>query len=86
MRKMMVCSCFVFISFAACSSKATWSSEQKDAFFEMCYNGTASQFEPDVAENYCNCMLEKIMEKYPDPESIDDITMEEMHSYAFGCL
>lgn len=69
-----------------CSSLNAWSEEQQNAFFSTCYKGTAENFDPDDAEAYCKCMLEHIMEIYPDPESIDAISEEEMDKYARNCL
>ena len=71
---------------AGCNGRSDWTQDQQDAFYDQCFSGTVNSFDPVMAENYCNCMLETIMKKYPDPESIDNITMEEMYSYAGDCF
>ena len=39
-----------------------------------------------TTENYCNCMLEKIMDKYPNPEDAAKIDIEWILSEAEDCL
>ncbi|MBP9189380.1 MAG: hypothetical protein KBF51_07560 [Chitinophagales bacterium] len=72
--------------FLGCKQQVNWSAEQQKAFYEICYDGTVENFDTVVAESYCKCMLAAIMEKYPDPESIENISTEEMEQYANDCL
>jgi hypothetical protein len=47
------------------SCKATWDDEVKDAYIKTCMDDANTWTSPDKAKTYCNCMLEKIMKKYP---------------------
>lgn len=62
-----------------------WSKAEKDAFVDNCVPGASENPEID-AEKYCNCMLDKVMEKYPKAEDADKVTMEEMFDMAQGCI
>lgn len=79
-------SLFILLVFSSCKQHASWSADQQNAFYEICYEGTVDNFDTIVAEAYCKCMLAAIMEKYPDPESIEDISVEEMGQFANDCL
>lgn len=72
--------------FSSCKQKVSWSADQQNAFYEICYAGTVENFDTVVAESYCKCMLAAIMEKYPDPESIENISTAEMEQFANDCL
>ena len=51
------------------SCRETWSSETKDSFYQACtdeagkWSGT-----PERAKTYCDCVLGKMMAKYPHEE------------------
>lgn len=65
-----------------CSSCTnTWDSEVKDMFHESCMEDAADKAISEKHANaYCDCVLEKIMEKYPKYEdalsSLDSITVD----------
>ena len=43
--------------------------------------------EPGIdAEDYCSCMLDKVIKEYPTPKKAIKITMEWMIEEAQGCL
>ncbi|HET8963866.1 MAG TPA: hypothetical protein VFM99_08210 [Chitinophagales bacterium] len=77
---------FILFVFSSCKQQVSWSAEQQNAFYEICYVGTVNNFDTIIAEAYCKCMLAAIMEKYPDPESIENISVEEMEQFANDCL
>ena len=50
--------------FTAC--KNTWSQEDKDMFYQSCIDDANTWAgSPDKAKTYCDCMIEKMMQKYP---------------------
>ena len=49
------------------SCKNTWDQEAKDMYTESCMDDANRWAKsPELAKKYCNCMLEKIIKKYPD--------------------
>jgi hypothetical protein len=50
----------------ASSCKNTWSQEDKDNYTTTCMEGLNGQVNPDKAKGYCNCMLDKLVERYPN--------------------
>lgn len=68
---------FLFaIILCATSCKNTWSQEDKDTFYKSCMD-EANTWAGDKAKPYCDCMLEKMMKKYPNEndalENIDSV-------------
>ncbi len=64
---------------------APWSQGEQDAFLNSCIS-EASKNEGINANEYCNCMLDKIMDKYPDPAKVGDIDQDWMTKEAAKCL
>lgn len=78
---------------AACSSggskktaKSAWPEDQQKAFMENCTNTAQNGMDPDQAQKYCDCMLQKMMDKYPDVNDAGNINIDEMTDMASGCL
>lgn len=53
---------------ASCSNDS-WTSKEKDTFFTGCINEGG-------AKNYCECYMEKVMEKNPIAEDVNDLDYE----------
>jgi len=67
-------------------SKATdsWPTSEKEGFITECVE---NMNEPGIdAEDYCNCMLDKVIKEYPTPEDALKIDMEWMIKEAQTCL
>ena len=79
--KKTLASLFLVSSFLiSCSSGDGWPQAEKTAFMENCIT-------PGVAsEEYCSCMLDKVLKKYPTPESALNMDYEWMMSEAADCL
>lgn len=61
--------CIVLISilFVFNSCKNTWDGETKEMFHQSCMEDAVTWApSKDKAKVYCDCVLEKIMAKYPD--------------------
>ena len=55
-----------FLLLALVSCKNTWNGEDKDAWKQACMeNATKWAASDDKAKTYCDCVLQKIMKKYP---------------------
>jgi hypothetical protein len=78
---------FIFL-FSSCNSeesKSNWPENEKEAFMTECTSNADSQ--PGIdAEDYCSCMLDKVMKEYPTPEDALKIDMEWMMEKAQECL
>ena len=61
-----------------------WPENEKEAFIKNCANSAGSAI-PN-AEDYCSCMLKKVIKKYPTPEDALKMDVEWMMSEAKNCL
>lgn len=64
---------------------ANWTQLAKDEFLNSCIEKAGE--DPNVnGEEYCNCMLDKMIEKYPNPADVAQLDMEWMQKEAMKCL
>lgn len=63
-----------------------WSKSDVDFFVKECVIEAQSYFTKDGAVKYCNCSAEKVMELYPDVQSVESLTDEEVDFVALECL
>ncbi len=62
----------------------SWPTSEKEGFITECVE---NMNEPGVdAEDYCSCMLDKVIKEYPTPEEALKINMEWMIKEAQTCL
>ncbi|MEZ4937095.1 MAG: hypothetical protein R2799_05830 [Crocinitomicaceae bacterium] len=67
------------------SSTAKWDQSQQDQFMKTCVEGVKSN--PQInGEEYCSCMLDKVMEKYPNPANALNMDKSWMQAEAVKCL
>lgn len=62
-----------------------WTKEQKDKFLDSCIGRAGANSEIN-AEEYCGCMLDKVIEKYPDPKDVNKVDEKWMQEEAAKCL
>ncbi len=75
----------VALAFTVASCGGGWSDDDKKKFMDKCSEGASAMGE--AGEKYCQCMLDKIVEKYPDPKTVDkDMDKEWMQKEAMKCL
>ena len=79
----MICGALFFASVVlmSCAGDGGWPEYEKNAFIENCVSPEA-----EVTEDYCNCMLKKIMNKYPNPEDAANLDYEWMMEVAEDCI
>lgn len=72
------------------TTSADWGSAEKDAFLTNCISsaqqgGTLTQA---VATKYCNCMLDYLIDRYPNPLDAGSMSMDDpqMKEKAMDCL
>ena len=70
---------FPVILFASC--KNTWNQDDKDSFYQACTDEAVKWAgSPEKAKTYCDCVLGKMMTKYPHEddalEHIDELAKD----------
>lgn len=62
---LMIVSLFVLPS---CGTQGSWPTAEKEGFMTECVK---NMNEPGIdAEDYCSCMLDKVIKEYPSPEKL----------------
>lgn len=71
----------------ACSQKKDikWSAKDQKDFTESCIENAKSGIGEENAIKYCDCMMEKMMKKYPDINDAEKISMGETMELANEC-
>jgi hypothetical protein len=62
MRKFFFLLCI--LSFVACERK--WTDKDKSDFYSGCLSGATSNKDVKDPKSYCNCLLQKVVAKYPN--------------------
>ncbi len=93
--KHLLLSAFSSFVFCSCSNndKATpkstgWDETNQTEFMEQCFGGAINEFKKDTlkAKEYCACMLNKIEDRYPIPDSAGTMSYNDMTILARDCL
>ncbi len=93
--KQLLLFAFSLFVFCACSNsdkvtpKSTgWDETNKTEFMEQCFAGAVKEFKKDTikAKAYCACMLNKIEDRYPIPDSAGTMSYNDMTILARACL
>jgi hypothetical protein len=71
---------------SACSQKSSWPVAEQNEFLELCDQAMSDLYEPAVTSEYCTCVLEHMMEDFPDANMTEDIPDEKFNEYAGYCL
>ena len=67
------------------NSPTDWPEAEQKAFMESCVESAKGNSEVD-GKKYCSCMLEKIMNKYPNVEDAVKMTEDEILQMAPDCI
>jgi hypothetical protein len=78
--------CIIIVSLSACNRKTVWPDEDQQAFNDICSQAVYGLYSKEDGQAYCSCVLEQIMEAYPDPETSKDIPFEVINGYADDCI
>lgn len=84
-----------FLSLAAllfaCSSNETkkadgpnWTAYSKSMFMQKCTEQVNNQMLPKEANNYCNCVMEKMIQAHPDTTELDKMGPDKIKSESMG--
>ena len=63
-----------------------WTQEVQDAYVNSCFASAKAGMKEEVAREYCDCTLGKIMEKYPDPAALANLGQDEITTLAMQCM
>ena len=62
---------------ALCSCKGSWDEDDKKVFYQSCLDEAKGWVKPEKAKPYCDCVLDKVLAKYPNEsdalEHIDSV-------------
>lgn len=63
-----------------------WDDQTRAAFITNCTDESKTRMDETAAREYCNCMLEKIVAKYPNPADANNMTIQETQDMARDCV
>ena len=62
---MKKCLGLIALTFIFCSCENTWDGEMRDAYKQTCIDEATWATSEEQKNDYCDCVLERTMEKYP---------------------
>ncbi len=68
------------------SNNSVWSSPDQKEFMDNCVPGASSSLGQAKANTYCDCMLTKIMQEYPNSQNAANMPKSRMTQLANDCL
>jgi len=74
-----------------CLTESHWDTKNREIFLSDCINSAKNGLGESKAKSYCECMLFKVEQHYPDPQDLGKLTDEKLASpewkkIARGCL
>jgi hypothetical protein len=63
-----------------------WSVEDQRGWMDNCTPGAGKTLGAAAANNYCDCMMRKLMKEYPDSKDIGSVSQSHLNALASGCL
>jgi hypothetical protein len=67
------------------SCKARWSEEDKQALKQRCIEQDAARFGFSDPEKHCDCIVKKIVSKYPNPNQFENMELGEYGQMVAEC-
>ncbi len=68
------------------SGNSAWSSSDQKEFMDNCVPGASSSLGQAKATTYCDCMLTKIIQEYPNSQNAANMPKSRMTQLAADCL
>lgn len=68
------------------NATASWSVSDQREFMDNCTPGASKSLGTTAATNYCDCMMKKLMQQYPNSADIGNVSKTEMSSLASTCI
>ena len=74
-----------------CLTESHWDTKNREAFLSDCVNSAKANLGDGKAKSYCECMLFKVEQHYPNPQDVKELTHEKLTSPEWkkivqGCL
>jgi hypothetical protein len=63
-----------------------WDKDTRAHFVTNCTNESKTRMDEEAAREYCQCMLEKIVAKYPTPAEANNMTIQQTQDMARECV
>lgn len=76
----------VMISFIYACGQQGWSEREKKDFVKGCLKRNNGKISEERAREACNCMLNKMMDRYPTMVASQKIDLKELKEVAISCL
>lgn len=68
------------------NSTQSWSVSDQREFMDNCTPGASKSMGSAAAYNYCDCMLKKLMQEYPNSADVGNVSKSHMSELASDCL
>ena len=65
---------------------SNWSAADQKEFLDNCVPGASRTLGSNEAYNYCDCMMRKLMQEYPNSSTVGNVSKEHMSALAQECL
>jgi hypothetical protein len=74
---------FLVLLFSLTACKPEWTTEEKSVEFNSCMK-TENAAHNRNAKAYCECFMEKLMEKFPEHD-FEEAELDSLHQYSMDC-
>lgn len=68
------------------SGGGSWSMTDQREFMANCTPGASTSLGTSGANDYCDCMLKKLMQAYPNSADVGNVSKEQMSTLAQDCI
>lgn len=68
------------------SNSASWTASEQREFMDNCTPGASKSLGTSAATDYCDCMMKKLMQEYPNSADVGNVSKSHMSSLASDCL
>lgn len=67
-------------------NSANWSASDQREFMDNCTPGASKSLGTTAATNYCDCVMRKLMQAYPNSADVGNVSKSEMSALAQDCI
>ena len=69
---------FTLLAITSACAEKEWSKSEKDKVYDQCRQEGGSR-------SYCNCYLNNVMEKFHDPDELEEVDFETAYELSLNC-
>ena len=70
---------------SSCNTNKVWPEDKQYAFLDICEQSVNDIMSRQEASDYCSCILNQLMEVYPDSLETEAIPQESFNKFAEKC-